>query len=322
MPHMLHITCPQCDSELEVDDGFRGGVCRCSQCGSLLTVPDEKGPQIVESLGRPDAPEGASVAPDIYQTASGRKLTLSEDDLSHIPVAKRHRPGVRLATMVAVLAVMAGILIGFFALTSAMFSGPKTVDATALYKDVFQIVDNPYLLDEPAFMGLPVSARTVFMVDTSATMRDFLDFLKPAITHSFQTLGANEAQVVFWNEQTPTVWPEFPMSGDQIESAELLEALQPVTASGAVAAIDGVSRALMSKPDLVILVARQMPDDPAEADAVAERFLKAGAPLIAILIDGSDDRLKDLAEKSGGSYIELTSGELRLWYQEFRNAGG
>ncbi len=37
------IQCYHCHSRLELDDGFRGGVCRCSKCGSLLKVPSTAG---------------------------------------------------------------------------------------------------------------------------------------------------------------------------------------------------------------------------------------------------------------------------------------
>jgi hypothetical protein len=33
------VQCFQCNAILELDDGFRGGVCRCSTCGALLQVP-------------------------------------------------------------------------------------------------------------------------------------------------------------------------------------------------------------------------------------------------------------------------------------------
>ncbi len=33
------VQCYHCHSRLELDEGFRGGVCRCSKCGSLLKVP-------------------------------------------------------------------------------------------------------------------------------------------------------------------------------------------------------------------------------------------------------------------------------------------
>jgi hypothetical protein len=33
------VQCFHCNAVLELDDGFRGGVCRCGTCGSLLQVP-------------------------------------------------------------------------------------------------------------------------------------------------------------------------------------------------------------------------------------------------------------------------------------------
>jgi len=37
------VQCFQCSTILELDDGFRGGVARCSNCGALLRVPKEVG---------------------------------------------------------------------------------------------------------------------------------------------------------------------------------------------------------------------------------------------------------------------------------------
>lgn len=314
---MLHITCPSCDTGLEVDPGFRGGVCRCSQCGTLLTVPDEKGPQIVESLGRPDVPEGTPLSPNTFQTASGRKLTLTKHQLSEIPTAKKHRPAVRRATMGAILLLMAGIIFGFLQLTSTMFAPPPSVDVASIYKDVFQITDNPYLAQSPSFMGLPIAPRTIFMVDSSATMRNFLPLLKPAISHAFQTLDTNEAQLIVWNETAPAVFPEYPQATSKMDGDQLRATLDNLAASGGVWPIPSIERALQSKPNLIILVARQLPDDHSLAAETLELFQQAEAPITTILIDGTDKQLEALSQKTGGAYIELNSGQLQRWYQSF-----
>jgi hypothetical protein len=47
------VQCFHCNAILELDDGFRGGVCRCSSCGSLLQVP----------RGEEGAPAGRKVRP-------------------------------------------------------------------------------------------------------------------------------------------------------------------------------------------------------------------------------------------------------------------
>jgi regulation of enolase protein 1 (concanavalin A-like superfamily) len=50
------VQCFQCSTILELDDGFRGGVARCSNCGALLRVPKEVG-AAGESV-RPHSPAG------------------------------------------------------------------------------------------------------------------------------------------------------------------------------------------------------------------------------------------------------------------------
>src|SRR5580692_11714793 len=36
---MISITCNHCQTVLEMDDAFAGGVCRCQHCGTIQTVP-------------------------------------------------------------------------------------------------------------------------------------------------------------------------------------------------------------------------------------------------------------------------------------------
>lgn len=51
------VQCYHCSNILELDEGFRGGVCRCSQCGSLLQVP--KSADTETRKARPAAPGSA-----------------------------------------------------------------------------------------------------------------------------------------------------------------------------------------------------------------------------------------------------------------------
>ncbi len=37
----MAVRCHHCSSVLDLDDGFRGGVCRCHKCGTLLRVPGD-----------------------------------------------------------------------------------------------------------------------------------------------------------------------------------------------------------------------------------------------------------------------------------------
>lgn len=59
--HTIELECPACDELLELDAGFAGGVCRCSSCGTLMTVPsDAAAGGHAEQLSRPDRPDDPS----------------------------------------------------------------------------------------------------------------------------------------------------------------------------------------------------------------------------------------------------------------------
>lgn len=54
----MELDCPSCELVLEIDIAFAGGVCRCSSCGTLMTVPRDPKHERAESLQRPDRPDG------------------------------------------------------------------------------------------------------------------------------------------------------------------------------------------------------------------------------------------------------------------------
>lgn len=66
----MELECPSCKLMLEIDIAFAGGVCRCSSCGTLMTVPRDPKLERAESLRRPDRPGDPSGAPG--QTPAGR----------------------------------------------------------------------------------------------------------------------------------------------------------------------------------------------------------------------------------------------------------
>ena len=58
----IELDCPGCVEELELDAGFAGGVARCSNCGTLMTVPADRHarPERLVRPERPGAPARAS----------------------------------------------------------------------------------------------------------------------------------------------------------------------------------------------------------------------------------------------------------------------
>lgn len=75
---MITVICTQCRAQLEMDDAFAGGVCRCQFCGTIQTVPSMSKikrrsasahvappatPQVVPASPRPQAAAGGAAAP-------------------------------------------------------------------------------------------------------------------------------------------------------------------------------------------------------------------------------------------------------------------
>jgi hypothetical protein len=60
---MVIVQCYHCSKILELDEGFRGGVCRCSDCGSLLQVPKAANASANAERARPAAPGAVITRP-------------------------------------------------------------------------------------------------------------------------------------------------------------------------------------------------------------------------------------------------------------------
>jgi hypothetical protein len=91
------VQCFHCNAILELDDGFRGGVCRCSNCGSLLQVPqgDDAAPQGRKQRPAAPPPPSAPVTPAQNATSSRLDVGLSRGQLElSSPMARRQDVGV------------------------------------------------------------------------------------------------------------------------------------------------------------------------------------------------------------------------------------
>ena len=67
---MILLTCTNCRQTLEIDDAFAGGVCRCSHCGAIQTVPSH--------LKGASRPAGGAVAPS--QVSPDRRTLYARPD--------------------------------------------------------------------------------------------------------------------------------------------------------------------------------------------------------------------------------------------------
>ena len=86
------VQCFHCNAILELDEGFRGGVCRCSNCGSLLQVPQADGPVSRGKKVRPAAPPAArsALATPSAPGAAAQAAAQGDSSIVHSPLDPRH----------------------------------------------------------------------------------------------------------------------------------------------------------------------------------------------------------------------------------------
>lgn len=75
---MITITCTSCQTELEIDDAFAGGVCRCRHCGTIQTVPS-----LSKRPGRPGSPVDPNLAtPHVAPTQAPKAVYTTQHSAS------------------------------------------------------------------------------------------------------------------------------------------------------------------------------------------------------------------------------------------------
>lgn len=323
---MISLNCPTCSAPLELDDGFRGGVCRCSGCGTLMTVPHDPSTGRAESLTRPETPGAApqpETAAQVYTTATGKKVKLTDKQASKAPVAHKRRKQVRMAVFAMAAAVVVLLSGGVVALGVFLLYRPAPVVETAqdIYAKIFVIEDNPYTTAEPQFMGLPVPSSLVMLIDGSSAMRNHIDLAKQAVLRSVPTLGSRKVRVVFWSEVAPIAYPDAMTAASDVDAAALATKLDEISLTGSAQTAPAFALAAADKPHTIVLVARMLPDEAATAAAQAQ-LKEAGSKLVVVHLDGFEQdpdavRIKAVAEATGGQYIALSSARLQRWYQQY-----
>lgn len=320
---MIALNCPSCSAQLDVDDGFRGGVCRCSSCGTLMTVPNAPGRGRPEALKRPETPDASPEAAQTYTTQSGRKVQLTDKQAKSAPVAHKHRNKIRLAVFAGVAVFVVLITAGVVVLGLSLLykPAPKVETAEDVYAKLADIEDNPYTTASAQFMGLEAPSSLVMLIDGSSAMRNHIDLAKQAVLRSLPTLGSRKIRVVFWSETAPFAYPNALTEASSLDAVAVEAKLQELSLTGSAHPVPAIALSLGDRPDAVVMVCRMLPDE-AAVSQIEPTLKESGSRLVVVHLDGFEQdpdavRVKALAESSGGRYIPLNSGKLQRWYQQY-----
>ena len=330
----LELQCPSCSLRLELDGGFAGGVCRCSNCSTLMTVPEDPEAERAEALTRPDAPDIAGkrldsprqdsppattptsqADPQTFTTKTGKQVRIG--NVRSIPIAKKKRKMLRAAVVMmfiaGVLCVVAVCIAGFIFL----MNGPPSQDAgAALVEQLgYDPQANPYLLDRPNVLGLTVAGRTAVIVDASASSAGWLSLLKDAISSGLSSDEGTSASVAIWyvtEDKSEALLDGF-TSLSELTTAQLESLQTPIVASGVASLDQQISIVLQQNPDRIILVVSSDQTE-TQAQQIAAQLSRHEAVVDVAMIANYEQAFKDLAHLQQGQAIELSQSQLKDWY--------
>lgn len=369
----IELVCPSCESLLELDRGFAGGVCRCSNCGTLMTVPADPASERAEKLVRPDRPDAPNrkqrpsrpdrpdaatpsrpaapsrperpetpartaresakpprpAAPppppeaaideddeEVYTTTSGRVVRVHA---SAIPTASKRK--IARWTTYALFGGFILLLVVAVGLAAMVLLQPPP-DARDLREGVIETFSydadaNPFTLDKPNALGLPLRKSTVVVVDTSAASEPWLQSVKDALAAGLGGHeGGSQVDLIYATMYGPVTLNRGLASVGGITRDAIASFQSQVTAKGEASLSKAVAMAMERSPSHVIIIAGSPPDDAAAIEVALSKNPELVVDALAVGRDVLE--LEDLARRFNGRYQLITDTRLSEW----RDAAG
>jgi hypothetical protein len=334
----IELECPSCDQVLELDIGFAGGVCRCSDCGALMTVPepeadagtemgtdraDAPGGGRAETPGRAAAPPSAAatdeptplrgeqlerVGDGEFRTTSGRAIQIDE---RRIPTAQRKRAVIRATTAIlffavilALLAIGSGVLIW---LITSETGDDSTTEWVADRGFDYDASANPFLIEQPNVLGVPLSPRTAVIVDASAESSEWLGLVGEALAVGLgERSGLRQVTLVYATADGPEALRGGMRAASAVQADDVRDFVGEQSAVGQPQlglAAEGVAE---REPDALILVTGRAVDD-AEVTRMENALSGVVQRVDIVSIDrAANEALRSWAEdRVGGRAVEV-----------------
>lgn len=311
---MIHLQCPQCHAKFDLDAAFAAGVCRCPSCAQMMKVPATP-PRLAPA--RPTSP-GAS---------SGRESPSPPPDeiIDLIAAEPRRVPrGLVIVSVVLGALVFGGLSVFVLVQLTDSNSTPQPQVSVEQVMGGYDPAINPFLLEAPNLLGVPLQGRSAALVDASGTSRRWFGLIKDVIAASFLRLpAANKLQLVFWSETGPVVFPADGPSGSPTDTmqAELESLLAELSASGQADPAPALKAALAAAPGQLVIVTSQ-PMERGQIQAVAQLLEPhPNVRLDVVAIDLDLPELAELAHAHRGIYVSLPQQRLETWFREARSSG-
>jgi hypothetical protein len=334
----IELNCPGCDTVLELDAGFAGGVCRCSTCGTLMTVPDDPSAKAPERLHRPESPDAPAQSPETpdeaapsaeasaqeqgvttYTTDTGQTVRVDE---RKIPMAAMKRKAAKWGTIMVFVAVI-GVLIAVSVLAIVILQGSDEQRTREQITQEFGYDPdaNPFTADNPNLLGLPLTPRDAVVLDASTSRENWIGLAGENLVNALRKLddGARVAALLAIESGPRWLTPEDALTRvGELDLADLEEQAINLSGTGRSDIAASVEVAMKLDPDRILLVLGRTIDD-AEDRRIREAIGDSATDVDVILVGlgmMSAPLAEELADDFDGRAIDVPVQKLAQWWQQ------
>jgi hypothetical protein len=328
---VIRLTCANCKSQLEVDDAFAGGVCRCKHCGAIQTVPrpgrSKSGKALAGQAFTGEEPKtlySAKSRAGLASTPSGLEelaeavhgsglvgsglLNRPVPRAPQSPVLAEKAPQKRLilALILAAIVILGG------ASAYVLNRGDNGTGSAATGRQGGPATQAPLL---PTFAGIPLRGnKIVFVLDRGDATSNFFPALRDLTVASVRTMGSNKLfQVVLWDNGTLDAYPALtPGYASDAEADKLAKWFDTVPTGKSTDALPALKLAFAGQPDTAVLATgKSLQLDTSFTDSVLK--LRPPRTVIHAVTLGEtapEDPLRPIAQRADGVFKALGVNDL------------
>ncbi|MBA3273960.1 MAG: hypothetical protein H0T11_08845 [Chthoniobacterales bacterium] len=352
---MISITCTHCSATLTMDEAFAGGVCRCQHCGTIQTVPAAgkaksghsgagattvQQKALYQRRGRAatDAGSGLDELADIVASSglSGSGLTsgrLKQPQSRGYAgphgelVAGQTGSGSMMPLLIGGGAVIALLVVVILWLIMTGGKPTTSADSSAVDSGSGETanvaVSNGKSGINPSFLGIPLNANVIYVLDRGSSTESMFGYLKEATYRSLESLGPNrKIQIIYWDNGAgsgPAPFPALMTYATKENIAAIQRSAEDIFAFGQTDAKSALELAIKQKPDAIVIATGKGWDLDDSFVTMVEETRK-GAPsakihTVSLGAGGESKALKQVARKAGGEYREVSEADLRKYAQ-------
>jgi len=335
---MIQLVCSNCEASFQIDDGFAGGVCRCSACGTIQTVPTKE--QIAS--GQTDRAGSVIFKRETASTETSKTLEQLSDVVSSSGLVGSTGSGLNnrinprssspRATSLQqprtvdrveskslnpkYLAAGAFVAVALIALIYGVVSSrPGKAPATSDQPDA-----NPAAPDAitaaPRFGDIPLASSTsvIFLVDRGDATRELLPDIKRLIERDLTTLGPTRRfQIIFWAQDgQPLAIPATLLPATAVNLGAISNPLDEASVGRSTDLMPALAAALLQSPsDLVVITAKGWQMDEDFAHAVLSARGQSVVRIHVVSLGDDSAPLRNIAETTGAAYRVYSAERFR-----------